>query len=129
MKAKLPMIARILLGLVFFLSGLAGLLNLAKPPENVPADMITFMNGMMATHYLFHFVKVTETVCGLLLLSGFFVPLALVALAPVMLNIFFINLILMPSGLPIVLVLGALMIYLSFFSVYSPKIKALFKAK
>lgn len=81
------MIARILLGLVFFLSGLAGLLNLAKPPENVSADMVTFMNGMMATHYLFHFVKLTETVCGLLLLSGYFVPLALVSLAPVMLNI------------------------------------------
>lgn len=129
MKAKLPMIVRILLGLVFFASGLAGLLGLAKPPDDLPADMITFMNGMMATHYLFPFVKITETVCGLLLMSGFFVPLALVVLAPVMLNIFFVNAFLMPSGLPIVLVLGTMMIYLSFFSPYSPKIKALFKAK
>ncbi|RYZ74163.1 MAG: DoxX family membrane protein [Proteobacteria bacterium] len=129
MKAKLPLIARILLGFVMAASGLAGLLGFAKPPPDVPQNMQLFMTGMMATGYLFPLVKITETVCGLLLLSGFYVPLALVMLAPVMVNIFFVNAFMMPSGLPIVFVLGALQIYLSFFSPYSPPIKTLFRAK
>ena len=57
-------------------------------------------------------------------------PLALVVLAPVVLNIFFVHTFLMPQGLAIALVLGALEIYLAFFSEeYSPTIKQLFRAK
>ncbi len=89
-----------------------------------------FFKGMMATGYFIYLVKGTEAVCGLLLLSGMYVPLALVVLAPVVLNIFLLNAFLMPSGLPIALVIGALEIYLAFFSAeYSPKIKQLFRAK
>lgn len=57
-------------------------------------------------------------------------PLALVALAPVILNIFLVHTFLMPQGLAIALVLGALEIYLGFFSEeYSPTIKQLFRVK
>lgn len=130
MKAKLPMIARILLGLVMFLSGLAGLFNLVPPPPNMPANLMTFMSGLMATTYFMPFLKITETICGLLLLTGFFVPLALVILAPIVINIFFVHAFLEPSGVPLAVILGLLMIYLSFFSApYSPKIKALFQKK
>lgn len=129
MKAKLPLIARVLLGFVMAASGIAGLLGFAKPPPDMPERMQLFVTGMTATGYLFPFVKLTETVCGLLLLSGFYVPLALVMLAPVMLNIFFTNAFMMPSGLPIAIVLGLLQVYLSFFSPYSPPIKNLFRAK
>lgn len=130
MKAKLPLIARILLGLVMFLSGLAGLLNLIPPPPDLPEKLVTFMSGLMATTYFFPLLKVTETICGLMLLTGFFVPLALVVLAPVVLNIFLVHAFLQPSGLPLALVIGVLMIYLSFFSEpYASKIKPLFHKK
>lgn len=128
--AKLPLIARLLLGFVFFASGVAGLLNLAPPPADLPEDMKTFMAGMMATKYMFPLIKMTEIVCGLFLLSGFFVPLALVVLAPIVLNIFFVHLFLAPSGLIIALVLGALEIYLAFFaSPYKEAIRPLFARK
>lgn len=130
MKAKLPMIARILLGLVFFGSGLAGLLGAAQPPPDLPQNLQTFNAGLMASVYFFPFLKATEAVCGLMLLSGFFVPLALVVLAPITINIFLVHVFLMPSGLPLAVILGLLMIYLSFFAQpYSSVIKQLFKKK
>lgn len=130
MKAKLPLIARILLGLPMIVFGLMGLLNLMPPPPDLPENLKTFMAGMMATQYMFPLVKLTETVCGLLILSGFFVPLALVILAPVMLNIVLVNAFMTPSQLALPIVLGLLMVYLSFFAEpYSQPIKNLFKAK
>lgn len=127
---KAPMIARILLGLVLFASGLAGLLNLAPPPADLPADLKTFMDGMMATKYFFPLLKGTETICGALLLSGFFVPLTLVVLAPIILNIFLTHLFMAPSGLPLAIILGLLEIYLAFFaSPYKEVIRPLFARK
>lgn len=130
MKAKLPMIARILLGFVFFASGLAGLLNLMPVPPDLPERLVTFNAGMMASIYFMPLLKITETVCGLLLLAGVFVPLSLVILAPVVLNIFLLHAFVAPSGLPLAIILGLLMIYLSFFAQpYSGTIKQLFRRK
>jgi hypothetical protein len=62
MKAKLPMIARVLLGLMFFVFGLIGLLNLYPPPPDLPERMQTFNNGLMAAQYFFPLLKATETI-------------------------------------------------------------------
>jgi putative oxidoreductase len=130
MKQKLPLIARLLLGLVMFASGITGLLNLVPMPPDLPEQLVTFNRGLMASVYFMPFLKLTEAVCGALLLSGFFVPLALVILAPVVLNIFLVNAFMMPSGLPLVIVIGLLQIYLSFFAQpYAATIKQLFKSK
>lgn len=130
MKGKWPtLIARLLLGFVFFASGLVGLFNLVPPPPDLPERLQVFNAGLMASGYFMALLKLTETVCGVLLLSGFFVPLALVILAPVALNIFLVHAFLAPSGLPLAIVLGLLMVYLSFFSAYSPPIRRLFQAK
>ena len=126
---KVPLIARILLGLIFFGAGLAGLLNVAPPPADLPENLKTFMNGILAAKYFFPLLKATETICGALLLSGFFVPLALVILAPITVNILCTHLFLAPSGLPMALVLVALETFLVFFSPYGNKIRPLFKAK
>jgi uncharacterized membrane protein YphA (DoxX/SURF4 family) len=128
MKNKLRIVARILLGFVFFASGLVGLLNLVPTPPDLPEKLQAFNAGMMAAGYFFPLVKATETICGLMLLSGYFVPLALVVLAPVMLNIFLVHAFLAPSGIPLALIMGVLMIYLSFFAEpYATTIKSLFR--
>lgn len=129
MKSKLPLIARLLLGLVFFSGGVVGLLNLVPPPPDLPEGLQTFNAGLMASGYFMTLLKLTEVICGLFLLSGFFVPLALVILAPIVLNIFLVHAFLAPSGLPLALVMGLLLIYLAFFSPYSPPIRRLFQAK
>lgn len=55
------------------------------------------MSALLATGYFFPVLKVTEIVSGALLLSGFFVPLALVILAPITLQIFLFHLVLTPG--------------------------------
>ncbi len=121
------LITRLLLGFVFFGSGLAFFFT---NPEVPPGPIAEFFKGMVATGYFLYLLKITETVTGLLLLSGFFVPLALVILAPVILNIFLLHAFVAPSGVPLALVLGGLEIYLSFFSKeYSPVILQLFRKK
>jgi uncharacterized membrane protein YphA (DoxX/SURF4 family) len=128
MKAKLPLVARVLLGLVFLFGGITGLLNLFPPPPDLPERLQTFNAGLMASGYFFPLLKATETLCGALLLSGFFVPLALVILAPIVLNIILVHAFLAPSGLPLALIMGLLMVYLAFFAKpYSIVIKSLFR--
>lgn len=125
---KLPFLARILLGLIFFIFGIGGLFKLMPPPANMPESMATFMGGLMATGYFFPFLKVTEIICGALLLMGVYVPLALVVLAPVVLNIFLVHLFMMPGGLPMAILIAVLEVYLAFFAKpYSDIVKQIFR--
>jgi len=127
---KVTLGARLILGLIFFVFGLNGFLNFIPVPESLPQNMVTFTNGLMVTVYFFPLLKGTEVVCGALLLSGFFVPLALVVLAPIILNIFMVHAFMAPEGVVLALVIGALEIFLAFFSKpYSTPIKNLFKSR
>ncbi len=124
---KVTLVLRILLGLVFFGAGVAFFFT---TPPVLEGPMADFMKGMAATGYFMHLLKVTEITCGLLLISGRFVPLALVVLAPIILNIFLVHLMMAPEGLPLAIVLGVVESYLAFFTPeYSPTIKQLFKPK
>jgi len=126
--SKLPLIARIILGLIFFVFGLNGFLNFIPMPQTMPENMMTFMSGLMATGYFFPLLKGTEVICGALLLMGAFVPLALVVLAPIILNIFLVHAFLAPDGLPMAILIGALEIYLAFFAKpYSDIVKQIFR--
>lgn len=124
MKQKIPLIARYLLGLIFFIFGGAGLLNLLPPPPDMPEKLMTFMNGLMATGYFFPLLKGTETLCGLLLLTGFAPALALVILAPISINIFMLHSFLTPgiNNLVLPLVIGVLHILAArgYWHVYRP---------
>ncbi len=124
---KVTLIARLLLGLVFLGSGIAFFFTTPPPLEGAMAD---FFKGMAATGYFFFLLKGTEITCGLLLMIGRFVPLALVILAPVIINIFMVHAFMAPEGVPLAVIIGALEIYLAFFSKeYSPTIKQLFRAR
>jgi uncharacterized membrane protein YphA (DoxX/SURF4 family) len=124
----LPTIARMLLGLLFFVFGLNGFLNFIPPPppESLPPDLAAFMGAMVNTGYLLPLVKGTEIVVGALLLLNRFVPLALVLLAPVVVNIVAVHLFLAPSGLCIALIVLGLELYLawSYRSTFRPLLTA-----
>jgi putative oxidoreductase len=125
---KFPLIARILLGAMFFVFGLNGFFNFIPTPPNIPEKAAAFAGALMATGYFFPFLKGVEVLCGLLLLTGAFVPLALVVLAPIIINIALFHGFLEPSGLALVLVIGALEIYLAFFAEpYSSVVKQIFR--
>lgn len=106
-------IVRVLLGLIYVMSSIVVLFNLVKAPE--PTGVVkTFMEGVMATKYLLPFIKITELVCGLLLLSGRFVPLATVMIFPVTINIFFFHLFAAPEGVVTGVVVLAMNLFLAY---------------
>ena len=104
-----PAVARVLLGLVFFVFGLNGFLQFMPQPP-MPPQAGAFLGALAATGYMFPLIKSVEVVGGALLLSNRFVPLALAVLAPNVVNIVLFHAVLAPGGLPVailVLVLEA----------------------
>ena len=91
-------LARILLGLMFFVFGLNGFLNFMHAP--LPPGLAgTFLGTLAASHFVW-FVAGVQVICGALLLVNRFVPLALALLAPVLYNILVFHITMQPSGLP-----------------------------
>jgi len=92
------LVARILLGLMFLVFGLNGFLNFLHMPIP-PGPAGQYMGVLFMSHYL-HVVFLLEIVGGALLLSGQFIPLALVLLGPVIFNILLFHAFLFPAGFP-----------------------------
>ena len=112
MNKHLPTAARILLGAGFLTFGLNGFLGfLPQPP--VSPEGGAFLGALAATGYMFPLIKGTEVLAGALLLANRFVPLALVLLAPVVVNILAFHAWLSP-GLALPAVLAALGLYLAY---------------
>ena len=109
----LPAAARILMGVIFFVTGLNGFLNFLPQPSTMPEGAIAFAGAIVKTGYLFQLLMGTQLISSLLLLANRFVPLALALLAPIIVNIVAFHLFLLPSGLGIALVVLALEIYLA----------------
>ncbi len=105
--------AHILLGLVFTVFGLGGLLNLFPQPE-LDQEAAMYMSGLVSTGYFMTILKLVETVGGILLLTRRWVPLALVLLAPVVVHIFLFHAFLAPEGMPMAVALVVLEAYLGF---------------
>ncbi|HXA00989.1 MAG TPA: hypothetical protein VNW99_03315 [Cytophagaceae bacterium] len=105
-------IAQIVLGLMFLVFGLNGFLHFipAQPPSGAAGD---FVMGLFKSGYFFPFLKGVEVVCGILLLVNRFVILALLILAPIIINIFLFHLFLGIEGLPMSIILIALLGYLA----------------
>jgi uncharacterized membrane protein YphA (DoxX/SURF4 family) len=101
------LIARILLGLVFFVFGLNGFLHfipMGPMPAGLPGQYITVM---MQSHYLY-FVAAIQVAGGALLLIGRYIPLALTLLGPVIVNILLYHLLMDLKGIPMAIVVTIL---------------------
>src|SRR6202046_3534495 len=92
-------VARYLLGLIFTVFGLNGFLNFIHQPPPANPLAIQFLVSVSESHFSAFFFAV-QVLGGLLLLSGFFVPLALTLLAAVLYNILAFHLTLSPGIAP-----------------------------
>ena len=93
-------VVRVLLGLLFLFASLTYLFKLITPPPLTGA-LKTFIDGLDAARYVMPTVKVVELACGLAFVTGRFVPLATVLIAPIIVNIVLVHAFLAPSGLPV----------------------------
>ena len=101
------LIARILLGLVFFVFGLNGFLNFI-PMGPLPTGLAgQFVTVLFQSHYVL-FVSGIQLAGGVLLLVNRYVPFALVLLGPVIVNILLFHLLLNRTGLLIAIIVAIL---------------------
>lgn len=118
-------IVRTLMGLLFLFASITFFFKLITPPEPT-GPMKAFSSGLEASKYLMPAVKTIELICGLAFVSGKFVPLATVLIAPIIVNIVLVHAFLAPEGLPLAafLVLANLFVAYAYRESYRPLLKA-----
>ena len=109
---RLPTIARVALGLIFFVFGLNGFFHFLPQPPAPPRAM-AFAGALFASGYFFPLLKAVEVTAGALLLAGALVPFALTLLAPIIVNIAAFHLFLAPGNYAVVGLVLAAEIYLA----------------
>ena len=127
MKAT-TVISRFLLGLIFLVFGLNGFLHfIHQPPLTGIAGQ--FIGALFVSHYLVP-IFLLQIVSAVLLLVNRYLPLALTLLAPIIVNILLIHILMLPSGLPLALVVTVLwiVVFLSvrsaFAGLWQPRVPA-----
>lgn len=111
-------VVRTLMGLLLVSSSISYFLMIAgvfPMPEMPPGAMKTFNEGLAASGYFFWLLKITELVCGVLFLTGKFVPLAMVIISPVIVNIVLTHAVLAPSGIVPGLLMAIANIFLAYY--------------
>lgn len=97
MKAA-TIIARILLGLIYFSYGLNFFVHYF-PAKLPPGYGGVFEGALIGSGYFFQYMKVMQIAGGLLLLSNRYVSLVAIAVLPISANIFLFHLFLAPKGM------------------------------
>ena len=126
-KKYLPVVARVLMGLLFLMTGLNGFLNFLPMPANLPAGLVAFSIAMLNTGYLFQLAMGVQLIVAVMLLLNRYVPLALTLIAPIIVNIICIHWFLDRSGLPMAGFVLVLELYLAW--VYRKSFKPMLMAK
>ena len=121
------LIARYLLGLMFTIFGLNGFFHFIPQPPPANPLALQFFGAVTASHFA-AFFYVVQVLGGLLLLSGFFVPLALTLLAAELYNILAFHLTL-ESGAGIGPGLIACVLWVLVFTQYRESFHGLYSAK
>ena len=120
-------IARYLLGLLFTVFGLNGFLHFIHQPPPLNPLALHFLGAVSASHFAAFFFAV-QVLGGLLLISGYFTPLALTLLAAELFNILAFH-ITFESGSGIGPALVACVLWLLVFVQHRESFHGIFNAK
>jgi putative oxidoreductase len=112
-------VARILLGLLFLLTGLVPFIF--RTPQPQPGIAGTVNNALFASHWIV-FVGFAQLLAGISLLSNRFVPVALIVIAAFLYNSFAFHILTSPAllPLPIVATLLWLLIAVRYRALFAP---------
>lgn len=101
-----PVVLRVLVGALFVVSGVNKLVPFMSAPP-MPPEAGAYLAALVATGYTLPLLAFVEVLAGGLLISGYFVPLALTLLAPILINIVLFHVVLAPAVPMAVFLLGA----------------------
>ena len=111
MKQKIIFVLSLLLGLMFINAGLNKFLNYMPVPENLPEEMQKTADAFNQIGWIMPLVGFAELLGGILFIFPKTRALGALVLFPVMIGILFTNGMSMPSGLPIALLLFAVILW------------------
>jgi len=111
MKNKVHFIACLIVGLLFINAGLNKFFNYLPPPTDMPEDAMKMFMGMMQISWLMPLIAVVEITGGILFIIKKFRALGAVILSPVLAGIMLTHLTVLPSGLPIAVVILGIYIW------------------
>jgi uncharacterized membrane protein YphA (DoxX/SURF4 family) len=114
MKKKILFVLSLLFGLMFINSGLNKFFNYLPMPKDVPEGLMTIMGAFMQVSWLLPLIATAEIAGGILFITNKFRALGALVIFPVMIGILLTHIFYAPSGLPIALVLFAILIWVIF---------------
>ena len=128
MKKWLGMPARFIVGAIFLVFGTNGVLTLffgytfIEMPSPEEGSFVAQYFNVLSGSYILKTVKIIETLGGFMLLSGVFLPLGAILLAPIVVNIFLFHLTLEPQeiSMALLLVAGEVLIAWAYWEYFRP---------
>lgn len=104
----------LLFGLIFINAGLNKFFNYMPMPENMPEKLLKAMGAFMEIGWLMPLVGAAEVLGGVLIIFPKTRSLGALIIFPVMVGILLTNIVQSTSGLPIALVLSAILIWIMY---------------
>jgi uncharacterized membrane protein YphA (DoxX/SURF4 family) len=111
MKKKILFVVSLLFGLMFINSGLNKFFNYMPMPKDMPEDMLKLGTAFMQIGWLMPLIAVAEIIGGILFITNRFRAFGAIIIFPVLIGILLTHIFNAPSGLPLVIVLFAIEIW------------------
>lgn len=111
MRKKILFVVSLLFGLMFINSGLNKFFNYMPVPKDLPPEVMEMFTGIMQVKWLMPLIGVAEIVGGVLFITNKYRALGALIIFPIMIGILLAHITVAPSGLPIALVLFAILIW------------------
>jgi uncharacterized membrane protein YphA (DoxX/SURF4 family) len=112
MKKKILFVLSLLLGLILMNSGLNKFFNYIPVPEDLPEKVQRDNEALMEISWLMPLIAVAELLGGVLIIFPKTRALGALVIFPVMVGVLLTHIFVAPSGLPIALVIWAILIWI-----------------
>ena len=112
MKNKILFVVSLLFGLMFINSGLNKIFQYMPMPKDMPENMVKLVEAFAAISWLMPLIAVVEVIGGVLVIIPKYRALGAMMIFPVMVGILLTHIFNAPSGLPIALVLTAVLAWI-----------------
>jgi len=112
MKNKILFVISLLFGLMFINSGLNKIFQYMPMPKDMPENMMKVVEAFAAIVWLMPLIAVVEIIGGVLVIIPKYRALGAIMILPIMVGILLTHIFNAPSGLPIALILLAVLTWI-----------------